>query len=128
MAADPPLGATAAEAAWRAVVGARRDDLCLLRERWPDETTEEVNAAHARLPAREAPGGRTDEALARLDAAYGGAGRAPASVRRRSEAHVEERMGQPPRAPRCLSPREEEPALVRRARRGRQSEDAPDAR
>ncbi len=92
MRAEPPA-ATAAEVAWRAVVDAQRDDLALLRERWPDRKSDESRAAIDRLRHRAAPGGEADGAIAALHAAWGGKDRVPAPVRRRLERYTWEQLG-----------------------------------
>ena len=86
--------AAAAEARWRAVVDAQRDDLAVLRARWPDRTSPESRAVLARLRRRVAPGGDADEAMAAVHAAYDGA--VPPVVRRRLEHYAREQLPEGP--------------------------------
>jgi len=89
-----PQAAAAAEARWRAVVDAQRDDLAVLRARWPDRTSPESRAVLARLRRRVAPGGDADEAMAAVHAAYDGA--VPPVVRRRLEHYAREQLPEGP--------------------------------
>jgi hypothetical protein len=93
MPAEPPPAAAEAEAAWRAVVDAQRDDLALLRDRWPDRTSAESLGAIERLQRRGAPGGDADRAVASVHAAWGGTARVPEHVRRRLEGYAWEQLG-----------------------------------
>jgi hypothetical protein len=107
-----------AEAVWRAVVDAQRDDLALLRARWPDRTSPESAGALARLRRRAAPGGEADEAIGAVHAAYGGPRRVPPAVRRRLEHYAREQLGGRPWPARSLSESTEEPSINRKRRRG----------
>jgi hypothetical protein len=78
------------------VVDAQRDDLAVLRARWPDRTSPESRAALARLRRRVAPGGDADEAMAAVHAAYDGA--VPPVVRRRLAHYAREQLPGGPRA------------------------------
>ena len=111
--------ARAAEAVWRGVVDAQRDDLTLLRRWWPDRTSPEPAAALVRLLRRAEPDGDADEAMGAVHAAYGGPERVPQAVRRRLERYVQERMGALPWPERDLSESTDEPALLRKRRRER---------
>jgi hypothetical protein len=111
-------GAAAAEGRWRAVVDAQRDDLALLRARWPDRTSPESLGAIARLRRRAQPGGEADEAIGAVHAAYGGSGRVPPAVRRRLERYAWEQLGGRPWPERTLSESTEEPSILRKRRRG----------
>jgi hypothetical protein len=93
MAADRAAAAAEAEAAWRAVVDAQRDDLALLRARWPDRTSPESRAAIERLHRRGDPGGDADRVIEAVHAAWGGTARVPAAVRRRLEGYAWEQLG-----------------------------------
>lgn len=131
MAAD---SRAAAEIAFRAMVDAQCADLALLRARWPDRTSPESQGAIARLAATMAPGGDADQAIASVDAAWGGAARVPGPVRERMEQYVWDRMGKRPWPARDLSEDLTRPVLVRkrppRAKRAaaEDAKDAPDAR
>ena len=96
-AARPPtllhVPEVAAEATWRRVIDAQRDDLGLVLRRWPDRTSAEVVAATARLRRRTAPGGDADQAVEAIDALYGGRDRVPEAVRRWMEVYVEAQLG-----------------------------------
>jgi hypothetical protein len=109
--------ARAAEAVWRQVVDAQRDDLLLLRRHWPDRTSPEPAAALVRLLRRAEPDGEADEAMGAVHAAYGGYDRVPQAVRRRLERYVAETLGATPWPERDLSERTDEPALLRKRRR-----------
>ncbi len=111
-------GAGAAEAGWRLVVDRQRDDLALLRARWPDRTSPESLEAIARLRRRAAPGGEADEAIGAVHAAYGGAERVPGAVRRRLERYAWEQLGGRPWPERTLSESTEEPSITRKRQRG----------
>jgi hypothetical protein len=113
--------ARAAEAVWRLVVDAQRDDLTLLRRWWPDRASPEPAAALARLLRRAAPDGDADEAMGAVHAAYGGYDRVPQAVRRRLERYVQERMGALPWPERDFSEGTDEPALLRKQRRQRRT-------
>ncbi|HVG97849.1 MAG TPA: hypothetical protein VNK05_13170 [Chloroflexota bacterium] len=76
------------------MVDAQRDDLAVLRARWPDRTSPESRAALARLRRRVAPGGDADEAMAAVHAAYDGA--VPPVVRRRLEHYAREQLPEGP--------------------------------
>jgi hypothetical protein len=95
--------ARAAEASWRLVVDAQRDDLALLTERWPDRASPECVAAIDRLRRRFAAGGDADEALAAVSVAYGGRDRIPLPVWERLERYVWEQLGGRPWPERDLS-------------------------
>ena len=77
------------------MVDAQRDDLAVLRARWPDRTSPTSREAIARLRRRAAPGGDADEAMAAVYAAYAGA--VPPVVRRRLEHYVREQLAGGPR-------------------------------
>ena len=77
------------------MVDAQRDDLAVLRARWPDRTSPVSRAALARLRRRAAPGGDADEAMAAVYAAYAGA--VPPVVRRRLAHYVREQLAGGPR-------------------------------
>jgi hypothetical protein len=111
-------GATAAEGRWRAVVDAQRDDLALLRARWPDRTSPESLGALARLRRRAVPGGEADEAIGALYGAYGGAARVPPALRRRLERYAREQLGGRPWPERRPSESTEEPSVIRERQRG----------
>jgi hypothetical protein len=111
--------AAAAEGRWRAVVDAQRDDLALLRARWPDRASPASLGAIARLRRRAAAGGEADEAIGAVHAAYGGPARVPAAVRRRLERYAWEQLGGRPWPERTLSESTEEPSINRKRRRGR---------
>ena len=111
-----------AEANWRGVVDAQRDDLESLRRRWPDRTSPEASAALSRLLRRAAPDGEVDEAMRTVHAAYGGYDRVPNAVRRRLERYVDERMAVAPWPERDLSESTDEPALLRKQRRQRRGQ------
>lgn len=109
--------ARAAEAIWRLVIDAQRDDLDLLRRRWPDRESAESRGAIERLKRRAAVGGDAEQALEAVHAAYGGWGRAPRHVSERLERYVEEQLGRRPWPERDLAEHTDEPALVRKRRR-----------
>ena len=111
--------ARTAEAVWRLVVDAQRDDLLLLRRWWPDRSSPEPAAALVRLLRRAEPDGDADEAMGAVHAAYGGYDRVPQAVRRRLERYVAEQMGAAPWPERDLAESTEEPALLRKRRRER---------
>lgn len=111
--------ARAAEAVWRLVVDAQRDDLALLRRHWPDRSSPEPAAALVRLLRRAEPDGDADAAMGAVHAAYGGADRVPGAVRRRLERYVTETLGGTPWPERDLAESTDVPALVRKQRRAR---------
>lgn len=123
--ARPPASeeaARAAEAVWRLVVDAQRDDLLLLRRHWPDRTSPVPAAALTRLLRRAEPDGDVDAAMVAVHAAYGGSDRVPQAVRRRLERYVAETLGATPWpggpvGERDLAESTEEPALTRKRRR-----------
>lgn len=115
----------AAEAVWRLVVDAQRDDLLLLRRWWPDRTSPVPAAALVRVLRRAEPDGDADEAMGAVHAAYGGYERVPQAVRRRLERYVTETLGATPWPERDLSEHTDEPALLRKQRRQRRKEVQP---
>lgn len=111
--------ARTAEAMWRLVIDATRDDFALLRRWWPDRTSPEPAAAVARNARRAAPGGDADQALEAVYAAYGGSDRVPRHVRERLKRHAREQLGGRPWPERDLTESTEEPAFIRKRRRAR---------
>src|SRR5262245_33892246 len=79
-----------AEAIWRLVVDATRDDLRLLRERFPEHHGADYERVKARVLRRVAPDGLLETAHAMVAAAHGG--RTPCRVRRRMERYVAEQL------------------------------------
>lgn len=122
---EPEVGGPA-EGAWRAVIDAQRDDLVLLRRRWPDRTSPESAAAVARLRARAAAGGDADRAVGAVEEAYGGAEGVPDAVRGRLERYAWEQLGGGAWPARDLAESTEEPAIVRKARRRRRQQGGSD--
>jgi hypothetical protein len=109
--------ARAAEAIWRLVIDATRDDFALLLRWWPDRDSAAPAAAVARNQRRAAPGGDAEQALEAIYAAYGGRERVPRYVHERLRRYARDQLGGRPWPARELAEHTDQPTLTRTRRR-----------